>query len=169
MLPPMPSTTWATRPAAERRRRCEELGRGLHAAATAVPQPAASPALFDQVLDATLLACIEHLQREPVDRAVLLATVFEVDPDVRFEAAQALAPHLSALARLVVTAVADLASDVDADELVTLLVVLLPQLAIAPFAGQLQDPAAAASSSAVASARRMLATTARAMITGTPA
>ena len=97
---------------------------------------------FFATLDAAVVAWIDYFRDHPLDRGITHAANFELDPDVR-AAVRAVTNrhHLEVLEPLVAAAHAnhELRTDVSTDSLVALLVLLLPHLALAPFAADL-DP-----------------------------
>jgi AcrR family transcriptional regulator len=97
--------------------------------------------LFD-VLRALVGVWIDYFAANPVDRGVTLAANFEIDPDVRATVRAVTNRHYLEVLRPMVDeakARGELRADVDADHLLALLLLLLPHLALAPSAPDL-DP-----------------------------
>jgi AcrR family transcriptional regulator len=91
---------------------------------------------FAEFFAATVDVWIDYMDAHPLERGVTAATTMELDPDVRRAVrepvhrlyAQGLRPLLDGA-----IASGELAADTDVDALLSLLVLVLPHLALAPF------------------------------------
>lgn len=152
------ATTWAALPAEQRRRRCEMLGQRLARAARDALARTEGDAAFGAALETVVLACIEHLRDTAADRSDIVAVTFEPNAQARRDGVAALHAELAEVAGELVDAPRRPDAEVHRAQLVDLVVVLLVQLAAAPFAAQLAgDPSPEASNAGITGARRLIA------------
>jgi AcrR family transcriptional regulator len=111
-----------------------------HMAATLAEQPSSVP--FFDLLRAVMADWLRYFQAHPLDRAVTFAANFEIDEQARAAVREVAHRHyLDVLRPLVVRAASrgELRDEADGDRLLAMLILLLPHLALAPYARGL-DP-----------------------------
>lgn len=97
-------------------------------------QPSERP--FAEHLHALVVVWMDYMAGHPLERGVTAATTMELDPDVRLAVREPVHRlYAQGLRPLLVDAVhrGELAPNADLDALISLLVLLLPHLALAPF------------------------------------
>lgn len=113
----------------------EQTSVEIYAAMAPYLEPAADGVAFVDHLGDLVDIWMDYMAHHPLQRGITAATTMELDPDVRRAVREPVHRlYAQGLRPLLESAIAsgDLAADADLDALISMLVLLLPQLALAP-------------------------------------